>query len=101
MSPPDESALGDLRLRIDRIDRDMVGLLAERFACVEQVVEVKRREGLPARNARVEEVVTRVKAQAETAGIPPAFAEHVWRAMIEWVIGYEQTHLSSTAGIQS
>ncbi len=101
MNPRGEAALTDLRRQIDEIDRDLVRLLARRLACVDAVVTVKRREGLPARNARVEEVVGRVRAQAAVIGIPPAFTEHVWRAMIEWIIDYEQRGLSRQADTQS
>ena len=87
-------SLSDLRAIIDRIDRDIVTLLAERVRCLDQVVAVKTRDNLPAAiPERVEEVVAHVRAQAEANGMPPDLAELLWRRLIEWSIAYEEGHL--------
>ena len=53
-----QHGLADLRAVIDRIDRDIVALLAERVQCLDEVIAVKTRDGLPAAiPERVEEVV--------------------------------------------
>lgn len=97
MSAP-EAVLAPLRQKIDAVDSALVSLLAERFALVRAVVEEKARAGLPARlTGRVEEVVTNVRQRAEAAGCPPHLAETVWRTMIEWIIDYEDHHLSPSA----
>ncbi|MBX9709406.1 MAG: chorismate mutase [Xanthobacteraceae bacterium] len=89
-----QHALSELRATIDRIDREIVALLAERVRCLDKVVEVKTRENLPAAiPERVEEVVAHVRTQAETAGMPPELAELLWRRLIEWSIAYEEGHL--------
>ncbi|MFX8708183.1 chorismate mutase, partial [Acinetobacter baumannii] len=43
-----QEGLADLRAVIDRIDRDLVALLAERVRCLDQVIAVKARDNLPA-----------------------------------------------------
>lgn len=91
---PSEAALASLRKEIDAIDDRLVGLVAERMACVERVVEVKQVTGLPARmDNRVEEVIARVRSKAEQAGAPPDLAELIWRTMIEWIIAFEDKAL--------
>jgi len=93
-----QDSLSELRLTIDRIDRDLVALLAERVKCLDQVVAVKTRDNLPAAiPERVEEVVAHVRAQAETRGMPPDLAELLWRRLIEWSIAYEEGHLGRHA----
>jgi isochorismate pyruvate lyase len=93
-----EAVLAPLRAKIDAVDSALVSLLAERMALVRAVVEEKARVGLPARlDGRVEEVVAHVREQAEAAGCPPHLAETVWRTMIEWIIGFEEHHLSPSA----
>ncbi len=90
-------ALSELRATIDRIDRDLVALLAERVRCLDKVVEVKTRENLPAAiPERVEEVVAHVRAQAQAAGMPPELAELLWRRLIDWSISYEERHLGGS-----
>lgn len=96
--PSGQHALSELRATIDRIDREIVALLAERVRCLDKVVEVKTRENLPAAiPERVEEVVAHVRAQAEAAGMPPELAEMLWRRLIEWSIAYEEGHLGGAA----
>ena len=96
VSESGEPALSDLRREIDEIDRALVGLIAKRFDCITRVVEVKRRENIPALiEARVEQVVQHVRGQAGQAGIPPELPEAIWRTMMDWVIDYENDRLSS------
>lgn len=93
-----QHGLADLRAVIDRIDRDIVALLAERVQCLDEVIAVKTRDGLPAAiPERVEEVVAHVRAEADAVGLPPDLAEKLWRSLIDWSIAYEDRHLSGTA----
>lgn len=89
-----QDSLRDLRATIDRIDRDIVALLAERVQCLDQVVAVKTKNNLPAAiPERVEEVVAHVRAEAESKGMPPDLAELLWRRLIAWSIAYEEGRL--------
>lgn len=92
-----EAALAPLRARIDAIDSQLVAILAERMACVDEVVALKRQHGLPARiDDRIEAVVARVRDKASEVGAPPELAELLWRTMIDWVIAFEVDHLVAT-----
>lgn len=92
--PVNERALDPFRAEIDRIDAEIVALLARRMEVVKHVIAVKKTEGLAALLPdRVEDVVEKVTARAETEGVPPELAEKLWRLMIEWVIAYENERL--------
>lgn len=95
--PGDETfSLAPLRAEIDALDAEIVGLLARRMAVVERVVAIKNREGIPALLPdRVEEVVGRVRNQAEAAGVPPDLVDTVWRGMIDWIVAYEDARLGA------
>ncbi|MGL4263084.1 MAG: chorismate mutase [Afipia sp.] len=89
-----QEGLADLRAVIDRIDRDLVALLAERVRCLDQVIAVKARDNLPAAiPERIEGVVANVRREAEAANMPPDLAEELWRKLIDWSIAYEDRHL--------
>lgn len=91
---PGQHGLSDLRGTIDRIDREIVALLAERVRCLDRVIAVKRRDNLPAAiPERVEQVVAHVRSEAAAAGMPPELAEMLWRRLIDWSIAYEDGHL--------
>ncbi|WP_291958624.1 chorismate mutase [Chelatococcus sp.] len=88
------TALAPLRAEIDAVDVEIAALLARRMAVVERVIAVKRAAGLPALlNDRVEEVAAHVRGQAQSKGAPPDLAETVWRAMMDWIIAYEDRRL--------
>jgi isochorismate pyruvate lyase len=82
--------MDELRAEIDRIDRDLVRLLARRVACIDRAAEIKAGAGLPARiESRVEEVVAKVRAEAVATGLDAEAAETLWRKMIDWSIARE------------
>ena len=86
--------LAPLRAEIDAIDEAMVRLLARRAEVVTRVAQVKAREGFPALiPERVEEVVAHARNTAASAGLDPALAETVWRAMIGWFVDWEAREL--------
>lgn len=92
--PENERSLDPFRAEIDRIDAEIVKLLARRFEVVKHVIAVKQAEGLAALlPERVEDVVDKVKTRAETEGVPPELTEKLWRVLIEWVIAYEDERL--------
>ena len=89
-----QEGLADLRAVIDRIDRDIVALLAERVRCLDQVIAVKAHDNLPAAiPERIEGVVAHVRGEAEAARMPPDLAEELWRRLIDWSIAYEDRYL--------
>jgi len=88
----------ELRAEIDRIDGELVALLARRIACIDRAVALKREAGLPARIApRVEAVAGHARAEAAAWGIDPAAVEALWRTMIEWSIAREAAALGDVS----
>ncbi len=86
--------LSDLRQRIDTLDKALIDLLAQRTQCIREVIDIKQREQLPARiNERVDEVLANVRAYASEQDVDPELAEHLWRAIIEWSIAFEEKKL--------
>ena len=78
------SGMPPLRKQIDEIDRQIIGLLAERFKIVSSVVEVKRAEGLEVRiPARIEEVLQNAVAEARRTGVSERLVHTLWQEIIE------------------
>jgi isochorismate pyruvate lyase len=92
--PSDCADLSEVRLEIDRVDADLVGLIAERFAYVERAWQLKLGAGqeasVPWRN---QQVIDKVRARAAEVGVPPDLIEALWRQMIGWFIQYEEEKL--------
>jgi isochorismate pyruvate lyase len=89
MKPALCRSMTDIRREIDRVDRALVGLLAERQAYIERAAELKSSREAVRDEARIEDVIAKVLAQAKTDGLNPAIAEPVWRTLVERSIAYE------------
>ena len=79
----------EVRREIDRIDRALVALLAERQKYVEQAGRTKADRSAIYDKARGEDVVRKVLAEADATGLSPAIAEPLWRLLIEKSIEHE------------
>lgn len=75
-------SLAQVRGEIDRVDAQMLALLAERGGYVRQAARFKASAAEVPAPQRVEAVIARVTAQARVLGADPAVAEATWRAMI-------------------
>ena len=92
--PKDCSTLADVRVEIDRCDKALVAMIAERFGYVERAWQIKLKQGqeanVPWRN---QQVIDKVRAQATAEGVSPDLCEALWRQMIGWFIQYEEEKL--------
>lgn len=88
--PPENCRdMGELRREIDRIDRALVALLAQRQGYIERAAAIKS-ERLRIRDEdRIEDVITKVLAEAARLGLSAAIAEPVWRELMERSIAHE------------
>ena len=79
----------DVRYEIDRIDRLLVEILAERVSYMDAAARIKQDRGVVKDRARIEDVVSKVLAHADKAGLPASVAEPMWRTLIDRCIAYE------------
>ncbi|WP_299929670.1 chorismate mutase [uncultured Pelagimonas sp.] len=90
LDPADCPDMATLRTQIDALDRDLISLLKTRMGYIDRAVEIKTGVGLPANiPARVEDVVTKVKAAAVEQELDPELVEVLWRHLIDWSIARE------------
>jgi isochorismate pyruvate lyase len=78
-----------LRAQIDRLDRALVALIAERVGYIARAAEIKKARSQVHDSARIEDVVAKVSASAREHGIPTELVEPVWRELIARSIAYE------------
>ncbi len=90
---PDCKSMDEIRVEIDRIDEALVELVAERFTYVDRAWQLKKSPEEAVVPWRIQQVVDKVRAQAEENGLPPELAESLWRQMIGWFIQYEEEQL--------
>ena len=85
----DCTVMDEVRYEIDRIDRLLVALMAERQGYIEAAGRIKDRRDEVRLEWRIEDVVAKVLASAEAEGLSKRIAEPVWREMIDRCIEHE------------
>lgn len=88
---PECQTMAEVRYEVDRLDRLLVALIAERQSYMDAAARIKQDREAVRDPARIEDVVAKVLAHARETGLSPAIAEPVWRTMIEGCIAYEFT----------
>lgn len=89
-------SLAEVRARIDAIDADLIRLLVGRQSLVRAAAAFKADEQAVRAPARVEQVIALARERATAAGLAPAVAEAVWRAMIGAFIDLEMDEQGRT-----
>lgn len=93
-------SLAEVRQHIDRLDQQIVALIAERGEYVKQAAGFKANPAAVPDPQRVEQIIVKVKNLAEELGGNPAVVEATYRAMISAFIQaeleeYHQLHQQS------
>ena len=83
-------SLAAVRARIDRIDRALAPLLAERFACVARAADFKASGAQAKAPARAAAVLAKARALARRHGAPEPAVARVYRGMIAAGIALER-----------
>jgi isochorismate pyruvate lyase len=91
-APEQCTSLAQVRAEIDRIDAQIVPLLAERGGYVLAAVRFKDTAAQVPAPQRVEQVIAQVRALAANHGALPEVVERTYRAMIAAFIEAEMRH---------
>lgn len=94
----ESATLEDARANIDRVDEQLVDLLAERGAYVRQAAGFKQGPEEAAAPRRVEQVIAGVRGFARDSGIDPDLVERVYRTMIDDFTELERAELRDREG---
>lgn len=87
--------LDEVREHIDQLDRQIVGLIAQRGRYVSQAARFKKDSHAVKSPQRVEQVFAKVRALADELGANPHVTEQVYRAMIAAFIQQELAEQSA------
>lgn len=87
--PIDCKTMLDVRAGVDEIDRLLVELIARRQGYMDAAARIKPSRSVVRDEARINQVLANVRAEAEKHGLSWSIAEPVWREMMERCIAYE------------
>jgi len=81
--------MDEVRDGVDRLDRALAALIAERARYMEAAARIKPDRASVRDEARINDVLAKVRQAAADAGLPLSIAEPVWRELVERSIAYE------------
>ena len=87
--PGDCRDMNGVRAGVDEVDRLLVALIARRQGYMDAAARIKQSRDVVRDEARIGEVLSKVKAEAERQGLSWLIAEPVWRELMERCIAYE------------
>lgn len=98
MNPESYSTMEQVRAGVDNLDRQIVALLAQRFAHMRAAARIKPDRGAVRDEARKAEVIANARAEAEAAGVPGDMIADLWERLVEASIAYEMDEFDRTRG---
>jgi len=94
----DCKSLDEVRVNIDRLDREIVNLLAERQGFVAQAATFKPTRAAVVVPERIEAIIEKVRAQAIGLNADPDLMESIYRGMINSYIAFEDKRWAKLHG---
>ena len=81
--------MGDVRAEIDRLDRQLVALIAERTRYIEAAARIKPSADDVRVEWRIQDVLDKVAVSAGQSDLPIEIALPVWKELVERSIAHE------------
>ncbi|MDE6670844.1 MAG: chorismate mutase [Ruminococcus sp.] len=91
------NSLEEVRENIDRIDNEIIRLIAERGTYVVQASQFKKDENGVKDTGRVEKVISKVREKAEEYGADSDMVEALYREMISRFVSMEMSEFQKNA----
>ena len=88
-APQDFKTMAEVRAGVDALDRELVALLARRFAHMDAAARIKADRSAVRDEARKAQVIANAEAAALAAGIPAGITAMLWEMLVEASIAYE------------
>jgi isochorismate pyruvate lyase len=88
---PECTTMAEVRAGVDQVDRDLIALLARRFAYMDAAARIKPERGAVRDEARKAQVIANACTAARAAGVPDDAVADLWERLVEASIAYELT----------
>lgn len=85
----DCTTMSEVREAVDSLDRELVGLLAERFRLMDAAARIKSSRDAVRDEPRKQQVIDNASAEAKAQGIDSDLVEKIWEMLVEASISHE------------
>jgi isochorismate pyruvate lyase len=83
------TTMAEVRAGVDQVDRELIALLARRFAYMSAAARIKPGRGDVRDEPRKAQVIVNARATARAAGLPEEPIGALWNELVEASIAYE------------
>jgi len=90
MSPTNKKKIDLLRIRLDRLDTDLLKLIKKRSNLVNDVLKVKIHKKEIIDQKRIRFILKKIKKKSIELNIDPKITSRIWKNMIWSFIDYER-----------
>ena len=89
MSPLNKNKLNSLRIKLDKLDNDLLKLIKKRSNLVNDVLKVKIHKNEIIDQKRIRFILKKIKKKSIQLNIDPRITNRIWKNMIWSFIDYE------------
>ena len=89
VNPDQCTTMAEVRHGIDRLDEEIVALVAERFRYMDAAARIKPERAAVRDEARKAEVIANARRHAAAGNVPVAAIEELYERLVEGSIAYE------------
>ena len=86
---PDCTTMTEVRAGVDALDRELVALLARRFAYMDAAARIKPAREAVRDEARKAQVIENVRVESARRGLPADAIADLWERLVEVSIAHE------------
>ena len=90
MSPTNKKKLNQIRIRLDKLDNDLLKLIKERSSLVNEVLKIKIYKKEIIDQKRINFILKKIKKKSIQMNIDPKISNRIWKNMIWSFIDYEK-----------
>ena len=90
MSPTNKKKLTQLRIKLDKLDNDLLKLIKKRSLLVNEVLKVKIYKKEIIDKTRINYILKKIKKKSIKTKIDPKITNRIWKNMIWSFIDYEK-----------
>ena len=90
MSPTNKKKLNQIRIRLDKLDNDLLKLIKKRSSLVNEVLKIKIYMKEIIDKKRINFILKKIKKKSIQMNIDPKISNRIWKNMIWSFIDYEK-----------
>ena len=90
MSPTNKKKLNQIRIKLDKLDNDLLKLIKKRSLLVNDVLKVKIYKKEIIDQKRINFILKKIKEKSIQTNIDPKITNRIWKNMIWSFIDYEK-----------